>query len=243
MMITTREISYRVDGQTFTGFYASPAGAASAPAVVIVHEWWGRDGYVKDRAKQLAQVGYTAFAIDMYGNGMTAANPDEASAMMNAVLAQEGAMEQRFDAAIAVLKQQHNVDPERIAAIGYCFGGSVVLNMARAGKNLQAVASFHGLLATKKPMREGVFKGEIAAFTGADDPMVSVEIVEAFEDEMNTAGVTCSLTSYPNVVHGFTNPAATARGKKFGAPLKYNEAADKDSYQNMIEMFEDVFEL
>ena len=239
MMIKTKEITYHVGEQKFTGYLAFDEESEQArPGVIIVHEWWGHDAYVRQRAEQLAADGFTAFALDMYGTGKTASDPDQAGALMKAVLEQEGAIERRFDAALNVLQSQPQARVDSIHAAGYCFGGAVVLAMARAGKPLKSVASFHGLLETESPMQQRVFAGEIAAFTGADDPMVSAEIVDTFVQEMRDAGVTCSLTSYPGVLHGFTNPAATDRGIKYAMPLAYDAQADKDSYSKMIDMFQ-----
>lgn len=238
MNIETKEISYPAGAEEFTGYLAYDAASTEPrPGVIVVHEWWGHDAYVRGRAEQLAADGFSAFALDMYGSGKSAQDPAQANELMTAVLSETGAVEERFVAAMQVLQTQPQTDAELIHAAGYCFGGAVVLAMARAGKPLQSVATFHGLLETETPMQSGVFAGEIAAFTGADDPMVAAEIVEAFEQEMRNAGVTCSLTSYPGVVHGFTNPAATERGRKYELPLAYDAEADADSYRRMIELF------
>lgn len=239
MKVESKEINYSAGEQQFTGYLAYDAESAEPrPAVIIVHEWWGHDAYVRQRAEQLAGKGFTAFALDMYGSGKSATTPDQASELMTSVMGQSGAIEQRFDAALDVLKAQPQTKTDSIHAAGYCFGGAVVLAMARAGKSLRSVASFHGLLETETPMQAGAFEGEIAAFTGADDPMVSAGIVSTFEQEMLDAGVNCTLTSYPGVVHGFTNPAATERGKKYDIPLAYDAKADADSFDKMIKMFQ-----
>ncbi|MDJ0655016.1 MAG: dienelactone hydrolase family protein [Xanthomonadales bacterium] len=235
MTVQTREIDYQIGDQSFKGYLAwDDATAGPRPGVVVVHEWWGHDDYVKTRARQLAGEGFAAFALDMYGDGRVGGNPDEAGELMNAVMGQAGAIEQRFDAAVATLGQQPEADAGNISAIGYCFGGAVVLGMARAGKDLKAVASFHGLLETQTPMQAGAFGGKVAVFNGADDPMVTPEILQAFESEMQAAGADYSVKSYPGVVHGFTNPAATGRGEQYGMPLAYDEAADQDSYSATV---------
>ena len=231
MSITTKEVTYRVGGEDFIGYYAVDSEQSGPrPGVIVVHEWWGHDAYVRSRAEQLAAEGFAAFAIDMYGGGRVGSNPDEAGALMNAAMGAEGAIEQRFDGALEALKQESEVDSNNVSAIGYCFGGAVVLDMARAGKPLNVVASFHGLLQTETPMQPGAFGGQIAVFNGADDPMVTPDIVEGFEAEMNAAGASFSVKNYPGAVHGFTNPEATGRGEKYGMPLAYDKNADEDSY-------------
>jgi len=238
MTIRTEEITYQVNDENFTGYLAfDDAITKPKPGAIIVHEWWGHNDYVRGRAEQMASDGFVAFALDMYGSGKQASNPEEAGALMTRTQNTEGAIEQRFDAAYKVLASSPHVDGSNINAAGYCFGGAVCLAMARAGKKLNAVASFHGLLETESPMQAGVFSGEIAVFNGADDPMVSEQILDAFENEMNDAGVTCSVTSYPGVIHSFTNPAATERGEKYNIPLRYDKAADLDSYQAMVALF------
>lgn len=238
MPIQTQEIIYQSNNSDFQGFIAfDDTNSEPKPGVIIVHEWWGHNDFVRSKAEQLAADGYIGFALDMYGVGKTATDPEQAGIYMNEARETPGAIVERFDAAMDTLKSQSQVDSSVIYACGFCFGGAVVLEMARAGRDLNAVASFHGLLETENPMKAGIFDGEIGVYNGADDPMVSAEILQVFENEMSEAGVTCSLVNYPGVVHGFTNPEATARGEKYGMPLAYNQAAAEDSYNNMIELF------
>lgn len=241
--ITGKEITYSIGDEEFTGFYAVDSSIeGQVPGIIIVHEWWGHNDYVRDRAKQLAELGYAALALDMYGAGKLADHPKDAQAFMNAAVEKEGAINARFDKALEVLKQQTAVDDEQIAAIGYCFGGAVVLNMARAGKDLDAVVSFHGSLSATMPVAADGFAGKVAVFNGADDPMVPAETVTEFESEMNLAGINYQLVNYPGVVHSFTNPGATAVGEKFGIPVKYDAEADADSWSKMQAVFNEVFE-
>lgn len=240
--IKTEEVSYQIDGQTFNGFYAYDAEQpGKRPGVLVVHEWWGQNDYARKRATDLAKEGYAAFALDMYGEGKVADHPDEAKAFMMATFEKAETVPQRFDAAYDWLQQQPQVQSEQMAAIGYCYGGGVVLGMARAGKDLDAVVSFHGSLAAQSPAEAGTVKAKVAVYTGAQDPMVPPEQVQAFEEEMQNAGVDYSLTSYPNAVHSFTNPGATAVGEKTGMPLAYDAEADADSWQGMLEIFEQIF--
>lgn len=241
MTIQSNEIEYHVNGESFTGFFAIDDQASTPlPGVLIVHEWWGHNDYVRDRAKQLAADGCAAFAIDLYGTGKVASDPDEAGELMNHLMGLEGAIETRFDAATKVLTEQPQVDQHKLCAIGYCFGGAVVLAMARAAKSLKLVASFHGLLQTDTPLKANQFRGEILVFNGADDPMVSEEILQGFDDEMTQAQANYTVTNYPGVLHGFTNPAATERGKATGMPLAYDEHADKGSYATTIERIQQL---
>lgn len=242
-MITGKEITYTIGDENFIGYYAVDSTIeGKVPGIIIVHEWWGHNDYVRNRAKQLAELGYAALALDMYGAGKLADHPKDAEAFMNAAVTKEGAINARFDKAIELLKAQSAVDQEQIAAIGYCFGGAVVLNMARAGKDLDAVVSFHGSLSSTMPIAADGFAGKVAVFNGADDPMVPADTVAAFESEMNIAGINYQLVNYPGVVHSFTNPGATAVGEKFGLPVKYDPQADADSWAKMQAVFNEVFE-
>jgi dienelactone hydrolase len=242
MAVVTRQIEYFIDGESFTGVYAyDDSSNQPRPGVVLVHEWWGPDDHVKSKAQSLAEQGYAALALDMYGTDKRADNPDDAAALMNGTFEDPNTIPTRFDAGLELLKSQQQVDASNIAAMGYCYGGAVVLNMARSGRALKAIGSYHGMLETESPMQAGVFNGEIAVFTGADDPMITSDHVEAFDNEMSQAGVSCSITTYPGVLHGFTNPAATARGEKFGFPLRYDAQADEDSWNTTLEMLSSSF--
>lgn len=211
------------------------AKRADAPAVVVVHEWWGLNDYARKRAKMLAEAGYTAIAVDMYGHGKTTTHPKDATAFMNAALAEPEKMNARFDAAMAILQQQTKGD---IYAIGYCFGGAVVLNQARRGLDLAGVASFHGSLGTNTPAKPGMVKAKLLVATGGDDPMVPPEQVGSFVQEMSVAGADLELMSFPGVVHSFTNPGSTALGKKYDMPLAYDADADQRSWAALMRMLE-----
>lgn len=216
-------------------YYDDSIKQASA-GVLVVHEWWGMDDYTRSRAKQLAKAGYTAVAVDMYGHGKIAQHPKDAKAFMNAALENPESMNARFNAALEVLAGAPNVDPSRHFAIGYCFGGAVVLNQARMGANLAGVASFHGSLGTESPAAPGAIKARLLVATGADDPMVPSQQVGDFVVEMSNAGAELELLSFPGVVHGFTNPAASAKGEEYEMPLAYDAHADTRSWQALLEM-------
>ncbi|ANM31121.1 dienelactone hydrolase [Acidobacteria bacterium Mor1] len=240
--IRTEEVTYQVGDESFTGYFAYDGSTDEArPGVIVVHEWWGHNDYARDRAEQLAGMGYTALALDMFGSGKLADHPDDAGAFASAVFADIDGAELRFNTALDLLKNHATVDAEKVAAIGYCFGGGVVLHMARVGTDLDAVASFHGMLGAAKTAEPGSIKARVLVYNGADDPMISADAVAAFEEEMDTAGATYEVKNYAGAKHSFTNPGATAVGEKFEMPLAYDEAADKDSWASMAAAFAEVF--
>jgi len=237
-----KEVSYKGGGVTMKGYLAYDSKArGKQPAVLVVHEWWGHNEYARNRARMLAELGYTALAVDMYGNDKQAQHPDDAGKFAGEVRANRDLARARFEAAMKLVKQQKTVDPTRIAAIGYCFGGSVVLDMARQGLPLVAVASFHGGLSTDVPAEAGKVKARVMVFTGADDPMAPPAQVEAFKAEMDKAGASYKVVSYPGVKHSFTNPDADEYGKKFNMPLAYNAAADKSSWADATKFLAEAF--
>jgi dienelactone hydrolase len=239
--IETQEITYNAGDTVLKGFLAYPKGAENVPGVLIVHEWWGHNDYVRNRAKQLAGMGYAAFALDMYGDGKNTGHPKDAQKFMQEVMANMDEGEARFKAAKKLLEEQPMTDPEKIAAIGYCFGGAVVLHMARQGMDLDAVASFHGNLSTKTPAKKGAIKAKILVAHGAADPFAPPEQVEAFKKEMDAAGADYEFIAYEGAKHAFTNPAATEKGKEFNLPLEYNEKADKESWAALEKLLDEVF--
>lgn len=217
--------------------YTSDVGKPKA-GVIVVHEWWGLNDYARGRAKQLAELGYAAIAVDMYGTGKVAEHPKDAQTFMTLAMMEPDKMNARFQAAKSLLEKNSGLAPDRIYAIGYCFGGAVVLNQARLGTNLAGVASFHGMLDTKIRAKAGSLKGKMLVATGGADAMVSAEQVGAFTTEMQRAGVDLQLLSFPGVQHGFTNPAATENGKKFNMPLAYDEHADKASWEALLKFMQ-----
>ncbi len=190
----------------------------------------------------LAELGYTALAVDMYGDGKQAVNPDEAGKLSSEILKNFDVGKARFIAAMDFLKAQPSVDPTRIAAIGYCFGGGVVLNMARQGLDLKGVASFHGGLAAVKPAQPGTVKAKMLVLNGGADKFTPPEQIEAFKQEMKGAGVDFKFISYPGAVHSFTNPEATELGKKFNMRVAYNAAADRESWNELKMFLNDIFQ-
>jgi dienelactone hydrolase len=236
--VKTREIEYKQDGTPLKGMIAwDDAKAGKRPGVLVVHEWWGMNEHARNSARRLAEAGYVGFALDLFGGGKTAEHRHDAEAMVNEAMKDPGAIAARFNAALAQLKQDPHVDPQKIAAIGYCFGGAVALNMARAGADLAAVATFHGVLATQNPAQKGKIKPRILVLTGANDPFVPAEQVEAFRKEMSAAGANCVVKVYPNTKHGFTNPNAA----KYEMPeLEYNPTVAKESWDAMLQFFKEA---
>lgn len=230
--VQTREVSYEANGVALKGYVAwDDAAKTPHPGVLVVHEWWGLNDYARMRARMLAERGYTALALDMYGEGKQAQHPDDAQKFSSEVMKNEGMAKARFEAALALLKKEPGVDPGKIGAIGYCFGGGVVLNMARIGEPLTVVESFHGPLATDHPAEPGKVQARVASFTGQADPFIPKADVAAFRKEMRAAGVKALIVTYPGAKHSFTNPGADKYGKEFNLPLAYNARADKDSWK------------
>lgn len=227
-------VEYAAPGVTLKGYYAyDDAKAGKRPGVLVVHEWWGLNEYARKRAQMLAELGYAALAVDMYGDGKTAAHPDDAGKFAAETTKNFDVAKARFQAAQEFLARQPQVDGKRIDAIGYCFGGGVVLNMARQGADLRGVASFHGSLAPAKPAQPGSVKARIVVFNGADDKFVSAEAIEAFKKEMAEAKADFRFENLPGAIHSFTNPDSTEMGKKFNMPLAYNAAADQKSWAEL----------
>lgn len=237
------EVSYTEGGTTFKGYIATDtAKKGKRPGILVVHEWWGNNDYPRKRARMLAELGYTALAIDMYGEGKVAKHPKEAGQFSSAVFQNMPASKARFLAAMKLLKSQPSVDNHKIAAIGYCFGGGVVLAMARMGVDMDGVASFHGSLKTPSPAHKGDVKAKILVLNGADDPFTKPEDISNFKQEMSNAGVDFKLVNYPGAKHAFTNPEADINAQKFNIPaLQYNEAADRESWAEMQTFFKTLF--
>lgn len=240
--IQGREVTYRAGDTTLKGYIAwDESKQGPRPGVLVVHEWWGQTEYVRRRARMLAEEGYAAMALDMYGDGKQAEHPRDAQRFMMETIRNPAVPKARFMAAQELLAKQEMVDPSRIAAIGYCFGGAVVLQMARLGADLKGVASFHGNLGTETPAKPGTVKAKILVLHGADDPLVPAEQVDAFKREMDAAGAGYAFIAYPGALHAFTNPAATENGKKFGLPLAYDKQADERSWAELLGFLRGVF--
>lgn len=240
--VTLKEITYS-DGETsMQGFLAWDDGSdEQRPGILVVHEWWGHNAYARSRAKQLARMGYVALAVDMYGEGKTADHPDEAGEFATAVFSDLDEATARFRAAMQALNDHPLSADGELAAIGYCFGGGVVLHMARFGLDLNGVASFHGSLKTEQPAEPGEVKARILVCNGAEDPLVTTADVAAFNEEMHAAGAHYTFINYQGATHSFTNPEATEMGKKFDLPLAYDEEVDRASWADLKAFLNDLF--
>ena len=232
--VKTREVEYRHGDVALRGFLAwDDAKKGRRPGVLIVHEWWGHNEYARTRARMLAQMGYTALAVDMYGEGKTTKHPMEAGQMANAVRMNLENWRGRALAGLEVLKAQPQCDKSRIAAIGYCFGGSTVLQLALAGADLKAVASFHGALPRPTEAEAKQVKAAILVCHGADDSFIPEEVIKTFRGTLDKAGAKYDFVAYPGVRHSFTVPDADSHGIP---GLKYDKKADEDSWRRLKEL-------
>ena len=229
--IKTQQIEYKQGDTPLQGFVAwDDAISGKRPGVLIVHEWWGHNQHARNQAIRLAQAGYVGFALDMYGKGKLATHPNDAKTFMTEATSDFPREKARFDVALAKLKALPEVDPKKIAAIGYCFGGAVVLDMLRTGESFALVATFHGALATKQTIKPGN-KTRVLVLHGAADPMINAEQVAAFKKEMDAAHVRYQVIEYPGAKHGFTNPDADKAGV---AGLAYDAKADEASFAALL---------
>src|SRR6185437_1035371 len=229
-----------MDGETIMkGFVVyDDATQARRPGIVMVHEWWGITRHIHNEARNFAKQGYTVLISDMFGDAKTADNPKDAVALTSSVMKNPTVMESRFNAARDELAKQPSVNPQRIGAGGYCFGGAVVLNMARSGDDLKAVAGFHASLGLNTPApAPGTVKAKVLILNGADDPFVKKEQYEALKKDFDAAKADYRIVTYPGAVHAFTNPEATELGKKFNLPLKYDAKADQESKAEAAKLF------
>jgi dienelactone hydrolase len=239
--VQTKVIDYTQNGTALQGLIAwDDAVTAKRPGILVIHEWWGHNEHARNAARRLAEAGYVAFAVDMFGKGKVTTHPDDAMKFMSEATKDPAVVAARFNAGLAELKKDPHVNPEKVGAIGYCFGGGVALNMARAGADLNAVVSFHGVLNPKPdaPPAKGTIKPRLLILTGEADPMVPASQVDAFKREMTAAGARFDVVAYPGAKHGFTNPDAD----KAGMPaLAYNPAAAKESWAEMLKFLGQVF--
>jgi len=236
------EVQYKAGDTVLKGYLAwDDAQKGKRPGVLVVHEWWGHNDYARERARMLAGLGYTALALDMYGDGHQAHHPDEAGKFSGEVRKNLILAKQRFDAAQGILKKHPTVDGGNIAAIGYCFGGAIVLEMARQGEDMKGVVSFHGSLNTEQPAKAGKLKARMLVLTGEADPFVPAEQVAAFKKEMDAAKANYKVIAYPGAKHAFTSKGADELGQKFNLPLAYNADADQKSWAAMQAFFKEIF--
>lgn len=242
--IRTREIPYQAaDGTALVGYYAyDDSIKGKRPGVIVVHEWWGLNDYARRRARELAQLGYAALAIDMFGGGKHTMHAREAKEMMQHTMSDSTVSQARAQAGLDLLKSQAEVDARRLAAIGYCMGGKVVLDMARQGLDLAGVVSFHGSLGTSTPAEKGKVKARVLVQNGEADTFVPAADIEKFRKEMDAAGVDYQFVNYPNAKHGFTSVDADRLAKENNLDIAYNAEADKASWKKMQKFFRELFE-
>lgn len=240
--IQTQNVTYTAGGTTLQGYLAVPDSmGGTRPGVIVVHEWWGLNDYIRRRADMLAELGYIALAADMYGDGKVADTPEGASGLMNGVLKDPASASARLLAAFDLIKSTPKLDKRRIAAIGYCFGGAMVLHAARIGMPLSGVVSFHGALGSFHTPAPGSVRAKVLVCHGGADALVPDADVTAFKAEMDNARADYKFIEYPGALHGFTNPDATAKGKQYGLPLAYDEAVDQQSWEDMQLFFRGAF--
>jgi len=221
------------------GYLAYPAGLmAPQPGVLVVHEWYGLNAYARHRAEQLAKLGYVALAADMYGDGKVAADTQEAGRLATALKQDRAEMRKRARAALDALHSFRLTDTNRLAAIGYCFGGTTVLELARSGAPLAAVVSFHGGLDSPHPEDGRNIKAALLICHGANDPYESAADMSAFQDELRKAGVDWEMVIYGNAVHSFTNPNS---GNDPTKGMAYNAFADRRSWELMQDFLRERF--
>lgn len=238
-MVTTRAISYEIDDRTMVGTLALPDGTDRRPGVVVCHEGPGLDDHARARAARLAEeLGYVAFALDYHGGGEPLADRTQMMARLGEFRDDLPRTRAIGGAGLDVLRAEPRTDTDRLAAIGYCFGGTLSLELARGGADLKAVVGFHSGLATARPEDAQNIRGKVLALIGADDPIVDVDQRRAFEEEMRAGGVDWQLVVYGGAVHSFTNPRATG----LDLPgIAYDEATDRRSWQAMLDLFTEVF--
>ncbi len=237
--IRTELVEYREGDTVMEGYLAwDDSIEGRRPGVVVVHEWYGLNDYAKMRARMVAELGYVAFAADIYGKGIRAGNSEEAAAISSKYTRDRGLLRARANAALKALKEHELVDTSRTAAIGYCFGGTTVLELARSGADVRGVVSFHGGLDTPDPGDAKNIKGGVLALHGAEDPFAGPEKAAAFRDEMTKAGVDWQMNYYGGAVHSFTNPAS---GNDKTKGIAYNEKADRRSWKAMKAFLKEMF--
>lgn len=234
--VVGKDVSYKAGDTVMKGFLAfDDAVKGKHAGVLVVPEWWGANDYARKRARMLASEGYVAMVVDLYGNGQVADNPKDAGALSGVLNKNPALTLLRFQAAEKFLDAQSNVKKGEIAALGYCFGGGVVLNMARAGEPLKAVASYHGILSPDMSIKYVAIKPKLRVFHGEADPFVPPAQVEAFKAEMDNAKADYMFVAYPGVKHTFTNREADSYAAQFNLPLKYDNEADTDSWTRTLE--------
>lgn len=236
--VVSRSVEYKHGDVVLQGYLAhDDSKTGKRPGVLVVHEWWGLNDYVRSRVNKLAQLGYIAFALDMYGKNVWTTDPNKAKELMGH-LQGSPLLRERANAGLDILRNNQLVDPQRIAAIGYCFGGTTVLELAYAGAKVAGVASFHGGLTAPKPEDEGRIKAKILVLHGADDGFISADAITTFQEGMRKAGADWQMVYFGRTVHSFTNPGADKVGIQ---GIAYNPKADARSWDYMQVFLREIF--
>jgi len=235
-------VTYKLDSSVRNNFVVYDENIkGKRPAVLVIHEWWGLNDYAKMRARELAKLGYIAMAVDMYGDGKMGDDPRAAQNLAGPFYVNPALAKPIFDAALNKLKEFSEADATKVAAIGYCFGGAQVLNLANMGEDLKGVVSFHGNL-NVVPANKDLLKAQVLVCHGAADEFVPQTEVDLFKKQMDSIGAKYTVKIYENATHAFTNPNATAMGDKFQMPIKYNATADTASWKDMKVFFQQIFQ-
>ena len=236
--VVTRAVTYQHEKVTLEGFLAfDDSIKGKMPGVLVVHEWWGLNDYARKRAAQLAGMGYIAFALDMYGKGKVTSHPKEAGEWVKEITSNVEAWGQRAMAGLKVLEKDPRTDPNRVAAIGYCFGGATVQQLAYSGANLRGIVSFHGSLLAPTEDQAGKVKAKILICHGASDPMTKPETIQTYIAAMEKTGLDWQMIIYGGAKHSFTNPDADKAGME---GLKYSKSADQRSWEHMKVFFKEI---
>ena len=236
--INSTTLRYSAGGKNLLShLYVNEKQQASRAGVVVLGEWWGMNDHLQKQARRLAELGYVTLAADVYGDGYVANNPAEAKAAMDGLFGNMTATAERLTAAVNALAARPEVDASRLGAMGYCLGGALSLHAARIGLPLLGVVSFHGALSKTHAANKGEVRAAVLICHGDEDKLISAADFAGFREEMKTLELDWTLKVYPGAMHGFTNPGATEKGKKYDMPLKYNAQADKQSWADMTEFW------
>ncbi|MCY4321762.1 MAG: dienelactone hydrolase family protein [Bdellovibrionaceae bacterium] len=240
--IHTESLNINIAEHNFKSYLAYPTNTDKpVPGILVIPEFWGLTKYIQSRAKQLAELGYCALAIDIYGEAWIAQDVNSASLAMNKLLKNLEEGSNHILLQLEELKKLKQTDETKIAVMGYCLGGALALHLARIGTNIKGVVSFHGDLDPRTSLQPGQIKAKILVCHGADDSMIPEEKVINFKKEMDTAGADYKFISYKGALHSFTNPKATEKGDKFNLPIAYNKEADDSSWKDMQNFFTQIF--
>ena len=240
--VKTQEIIYKYNNSKLKGFLAfDDSNLGKRPGILVVHEWWGHNNHARNRAKMLAEAGYTALALDMYGDGKLAIHPQKAAEFMKAAFDNWPESQARYNKALEILKTHETVDSARIGSIGFCFGGAVSIKMARGSADLKGIVAFHSALPIEPAISKNSIKSAVLVINGSEDAFLKPEAVASFSQDMFKANVDFTYINLKGVRHSFTNPQADEFGKKFNIEaLQYNKIADEQAWAAMLTFFKRV---